>query len=97
MSVYEDNYYVVWSDFRTGIDEDICMQKLDSDGVYQWDDEGLWIAQQDSAQANPSALANDNYVLAAWEDASVLDSDISMNRINSDDQSTPLGIGYGSL
>ncbi len=85
MSVYGSDFYFIWSDFRLGNDEDVCMQKLNAEGVYQWDDDGLWIAQQDSSQSNPSVLAYDEYVLAAWEDSNTLDSDIRMQRINSDD------------
>ena len=92
MTVFGDNYYFIWSDFRTGNDEDVCMQKLDPDGLYQWDDEGLWIVQQDSSQAKPAVLAGDGYVLAAWEDSNVLDSDVRIKRINDDgSQTAPWG------
>ncbi len=84
LSTNGDDYYFIWSDFRLGNDEDVAMQKMDPAGDIEWGNDALWIAQQDSAQANPAVLAYDDYVMIAWEDWSVMDNDLCMHNLKAD-------------
>ena len=87
--IYDDEIYMIWQDFRTGIANDAYMQKYDSNGDELWQENGLEIAVQDSSQVDPYLASDGTRFLAFWKDtrnsqAGRPNSDIYYQHLNSD-------------
>ncbi len=63
--------YVVWTDMRNGDfpQVDIYAQHLNSDGTFQWGDDGLAICTASNEQNNPLIKMNDDHIFVVWLDA----------------------------
>ncbi len=83
--LYDENLFMVWEDFRSGIDEDIFIQKYDSDGEELWSENGNEIAIKDSAQTSPCLVKNGEEFIVFWQDhLSASGTDLYAQLINSD-------------
>ena len=78
--------FIVWQDTRNGLDNDVYMQKISTDGTLMFLEEGLPVAViNGNDQAYPKMIINDNdHVQIVWEDArSVIYTDIYGSHFNS--------------
>lgn len=67
--LYDEDLYMVWEDFRTGIDEDIYAQRIDGEtGNSIWDENNSEVAIKDSAQTFPSLVKTDDNLFIFWQD-----------------------------
>lgn len=62
--------YVVWQDKRNGVDYDIYAQKLDANGVRQWNvaNNGIWVCSTVGAQSNPKIEPFGTGFITVWQD-----------------------------
>jgi len=78
------DYYVSWSDFRNGLDEDVMMQKLNGEGNLLWNATGLEIAARDSVQFDSNLTYVNDRVLVLWTDFYGPASNIYAQTVNAD-------------
>ncbi|MCK5052491.1 MAG: hypothetical protein KAS53_12270 [Candidatus Cloacimonetes bacterium] len=67
---YDDAIYMVWEDFRTGVNYDIYMQKFDLDGNEIWQAGGVEVIVRTSNQQSPYLVTDGLNFMAFWEDYS---------------------------
>ncbi len=63
--------YVIWTDMRNGDfpNVDIYAQHLNSDGTFQWGDDGLVICDAMNEQNNPLIKKSGDHIFTVWLDA----------------------------
>ena len=63
--------YVIWTDLRNGEfpQVDIYAQHLNSDGTFQWGDDGLAICTSPNEQNSPLIKKNGDHIFTVWLDA----------------------------
>jgi len=66
--IYDDDIFMTWADFRNGNDYDVYMQKYDNNGSELWIENGLEIAEKDSAQVSPYLVQSGDHFVIFWED-----------------------------
>ena len=59
---------VIWEDFRTGKDWDVYAQRLNSDGIPLWTENGVPICEKRRDQRWLRLVRNDNRIIIAWTD-----------------------------
>ncbi|MBN1949281.1 MAG: T9SS type A sorting domain-containing protein, partial [Candidatus Cloacimonetes bacterium] len=93
--LYDEYLYMVWEDFRSGIDEDIYMQKFDANGNELWMAGGNEIIVADSAQTAPCLTKNSENYLVCWQ-ASQSDAgtDLYGQLLNEQGEKLWAGSGY---
>ena len=68
VSTTDGNLVCVWSDTRNG-DRGIFAQKMNSDGVHLWGEEGIEVNDAEKIQDYPYAVSvENNAVIVAWRD-----------------------------
>lgn len=62
--------YVVWQDKRNGADYDIYAQKLDANGIRQWNiaNNGIYVCSTVGTQSNPKIEPFASGFITAWQD-----------------------------
>jgi hypothetical protein len=79
----DGNIYVVWTDERNG-DEDIYMQKLDSNGNRIWTSDKIINIETNNGQNSPAiAVDSNNYIYVVWTDNRSGDDGIYMQKLDS--------------
>ena len=82
------DFYVAWSDFRNGNDEDVVMQKVSGastgNGELLWNTDGLFVVEKDSVQFTPSLITSQGNQFITWADFFGPASDIYMQKLYSD-------------
>ena len=82
---------IVWEDFR-GADVDIYAQRIDENGVPQWDPNGVPVCTVPSNQLLPVIVGDGSGgAIIAWEDYRAADPNIYAVRISSDTGGTSTG------
>ncbi len=84
-SVSTGGIFVVWQDRRNGLDYDVYAQKLDANGVRQWDipNNGIWVCSTIGTQSNPKIEPFGTGFITAWQDLRTgADYDIYAQYIN---------------
>ncbi len=78
------NAAVVWQDNRYGLDYDIFIQKVSSEGLPQWTTDGVLVCNASGHQYNPQIVHDsfDDY-LVVWQDRRKGDFDIYVQKFNS--------------
>ena len=86
---------IVWTENRSGVDYDIYAQRIDSDGITQWPDNGVVICSANNSQGEPKITTDGaGGAIIVWGDGrSGVISDLYAQRINSNGitQWTPNG------
>ena len=59
---------VIWEDFRTGKDWDVYAQRLNSDGIPLWAEDGVPICEKRRDQRWLRLVRNDDRIIIAWTD-----------------------------
>ena len=59
---------VIWEDFRTGKDWDVYAQRLNSDGIPLWEENGVPICEKRRDQRWLRLVRNDDRIIIAWTD-----------------------------
>ncbi len=70
MTFEDDAIYMVWEDFRTGVNYDVYMQKFDLDGNEIWQADGVEVIVRDSNQQLPYLVTDGTGFMVFWEDYS---------------------------
>ncbi|MBD3227872.1 MAG: hypothetical protein GF329_06760, partial [Candidatus Lokiarchaeota archaeon] len=80
-----DGAIITWEDFRSGSDNDIYAQKINSTGAVQWTANGVVISNASREQINPEITQDGNSgAIITWQDfSSGSDYDIYAQRVNS--------------
>jgi hypothetical protein len=75
--------YITWADKRNGLDYDIYLQKVDSNGVIQFALNGISVCNALGSQSAPEILSNKvEGVILAWKDSRAGNTDIYAQRID---------------
>ncbi len=75
--------YITWADKRNGLDYDIFLQKVDSNGVTHFAANGLAVCNATGSQSAPEILSNKVVgVIVAWKDSRAGNTDIYAQRID---------------
>ena len=85
----DDNFYLIWEDFRNGFADHAYLQKYDMTASALWDEDGVRVAYQDSSQIAPSITSDGENFFAFWKDtrnsqSGHPNSDIYAQKINSE-------------
>jgi hypothetical protein len=74
---------ITWQDIRNG-NRDIYAQRIDSNGIALWTNNGVAVAQKNMSQRSPRILSDGNKgAIIVWEDSINGASDIYIQKINS--------------
>ncbi len=69
VSASDNNFIVVWEDFRSGV-SDLYVQKVDINGNFLWQDNGVPVVINELEQKNPRMESDGNGgCLIVWDDA----------------------------
>ena len=75
--------YITWADKRNGLDYDIFLQKVDSNGIIQFAVNGIPVCSASGSQSAPEILSNKVVgVIVAWKDNRAGNTDIYAQRID---------------
>ncbi|MCD4796610.1 MAG: T9SS type A sorting domain-containing protein [Candidatus Cloacimonetes bacterium] len=66
--IYDNGLFLVWKDFRNGVDTDIYMQKYDENGTEIWQDNGIEVVSKANSQEDPYMTYNGENFMIFWED-----------------------------
>lgn len=89
----DDNIYVVWTDNRNinnNSNEDIYLQKLDSDGLKYSRDYRINVNNDPSSQNSVDITMNGNYPIIVWSDNRNDNRDVYFSKFIEYDNSTPI-------
>lgn len=68
--LYDDAIYMVWKDFRSGMDYDIYIQKFDIDGNEIWQEDGVPITETvDIGYGSLDLIKVDSKFIVVWDEA----------------------------
>jgi len=77
--------FITWQDLRSGIDYDIYAQRIDSDGIVQWDVNGIAICTESSEQNSPQICSDGaGGAIIAWKDIRNGNYDIYAQHVDSE-------------
>jgi hypothetical protein len=68
--------YIVWKDFRNGLNYDIYMQRIDINGNALWTNNGIAISTAIYDQINPNLAVDGTNAYVVWQDSSSNDWNI---------------------
>lgn len=62
--------FIVWKDFRSTLNYDIYMQKIDLTGSNQWANNGIVVSNANYDQINPNIVTDNTNAYVVWQDSS---------------------------
>ncbi len=76
--------YLVWADFRNGIDFDLYAQRIDSTGTILWANNGVPVCTASGTQSAQDIMSTGliNGVIVAWKDLRSVNSDIYAQKLD---------------
>lgn len=76
---------IVWQDHRKGTEDDVYAQRINSDGIIQWTQNGVAISVADNDQSTPHLVKDSNNgAIIVWRDHRNSSRDIYASLIQSD-------------